>query len=174
MANKQPTLCSDLVPAPADYGSYCDASRNGAGGVWFGLEWNLPPIVWRVAFPQDIQNQMVMQHNPKGSISNSDLEMVGLIFQWLVLKNFVDLAHTHVACWCDNTPTVAWASWLLSTKATKAAWLLHILALRMTACQASPLTTLHVDGKTNCMADFASRSFTKFPDSTSFLTEFHC
>jgi len=50
--------------------------------------------------------------------------------QWWVLKNFADLAHTHVACWCDNTTTVAGASRLLSTKAKKAARLLGILALR--------------------------------------------
>jgi len=73
--------------------------------------------------------------------------MVGLILQWLVLENFAELAHTHVACWCDNTPTVAWASRLLSTKAKKAARLLRILALRMIACQASLLTTFHIEGK---------------------------
>ena len=99
--------------------------------------------------------------------------MAGLVLQWLVLENFAELAHTHVACWCDNTPTVAWAMRLLSTKATKAAKLLRILALRMIACQSSPLTTFHVEGERNQMADFASRSFTDFPESTNFLTEFH-
>jgi len=56
---------------------------------------------------------------------------------------------------------------------TKAAKLLQILALRMIACQSSPLTTFHVEGERNQMADFASRSFTDFPESTNFLTEFH-
>jgi len=37
MANKQPTPCMDLMPAPADYGGYCDAARSRAGGEWFGL-----------------------------------------------------------------------------------------------------------------------------------------
>jgi len=83
-----------------------------------------------VEFPPDIQQQLVLQENPHGKISNSDLEMVGLILQWWVLKNFADLAHTHLACWCDNTTTVAGASRLLSTKAKKAARLLGILALR--------------------------------------------
>jgi len=173
VANKHPTPCQDLVQAPADYGGYCDASKNGAGGVWFGFERHLPPIVWRVEFPPEIQKQLVSQDNPRGTISNSDLEMLGLILQWLVLENFVELAHTHVACWCDNTPTVAWASKLLSTKAVKAAQLLRILALRMNACQASPLTTLHIEGTKNGMANFALRSFKKFPDTKAFLTEFH-
>jgi len=119
VANKQPTPCTDLVPAPVDYGGYCDALHIGAGSVWFGLKRHLPPVVWQVSFPLEMQNQMVTHDNPMGTISNSEFEMVGLLFHWLVLKNFADLAHTHVACWCDNTPTVAWASQLLSTKAKK-------------------------------------------------------
>ncbi len=71
--------------------------------------------------PPDIQQQLVTHDNPKGTISNLDLEMVGLILQWLVLENFADVAHTHIACLCDNTPTVAWSLRLLSTKAVKVA-----------------------------------------------------
>jgi len=59
LANQQPTLCADLVPAPADYGGYCNASKNGTGGVWFGLECNLPPIVWHIEFTKEIQDQLV-------------------------------------------------------------------------------------------------------------------
>jgi len=50
-AAAQPTPCADLMPAPADYLGYCDASKQGAGGVWFGGIQHLPPIVWRIAFP---------------------------------------------------------------------------------------------------------------------------
>jgi len=83
--------------------------------VW--LQMPITPIVWHVEFPQEIQAKMVSYNNLKGTISNSDLEILGLILHWLVLENLPDLAHTHVACWCDNTPMVAWASKLLSTKA---------------------------------------------------------
>jgi len=109
MANRQPTLYADLVPAPANYGGYCNASRNSAGRVWFGLDRQLPPIIWRLEFPKEIQQQLISQDNPCGNISNLDLEMVRLILQWLVLENFANLAHMHVVCWCDNTPTVSWA-----------------------------------------------------------------
>jgi len=173
VALKSPTPCEDLVPALADFGGYCDASQMGAGGVWFGLERKLPPIIWRIEFPPEIRKQMVTQSNPKGSISNSDLEMTGLLLQWIVLESITDLAHAHVACWCDNTPTVAWATKLLSSKAVKAAQILRILALRMLHCRAAPLTTLHVAGDTNKMADFASRSFEAFPNTNNFLTEFN-
>jgi len=140
--------------------------------VW--PEYSTPkPIVWHVQFPDTIQCQVVSHINPRGTITNSDLEMVGLLLQWIVLEQFTDLTHAHVTCWCDNTPTVAWATKLLATKATNAARLLRILALRMLACQASPLTTVHTPGITNKMADFASRSFAAFPAEQAFLTEFH-
>jgi len=172
IALQDPTPCTDLVPALADFGGYCDASKEGAGGVWFGLNKALPPLVWRVVFPLEIQNDIVSDANKTGKISNSDLEMTGLLLHWLVLERIADLAHSHVACWCDNTPTVAWASRLLSTKATNAARILRVLALRMLDCKASPMTTQHVAGELNVMADFASRSFVSFPEQRAFLTEF--
>jgi len=129
VAMKEPTLCQDLVPALADFGGYCDVSQTGAGGIWFGLSKKLPPIVWRVEFPLEVQQQMIMHDNPRGSILNSDLDMMGLLLHWIVLELCTDLTHAHVVCWCDNTPTVTWASKLLSTKATIAVQLLQILAL---------------------------------------------
>jgi len=98
---------------------------------------------------------------------------MGLLFHWLVLKKFTDLAHSHVAIWCDNTPTVAWATKLLAAKAVLAVQLLRMLALRMILCCSSPLTMLHVPGNLNCMADFASQSFIQCMSSQDFLTEFH-
>jgi len=43
----------------------------------------------------------------------------------------------------------------------------------MITCRASPLTTSHIAGDMNKMADFASRSFVSCPDIKQFLTEFH-
>jgi len=172
VAMKHPTPCKDLVPAPADFLGYCNALQAGAGGVWFGLAKKLPPIIWRVEFPPEIRRQVVTQNNPTGSISNLDLEMTGLLLQWIVLESVTKLAHAHVACWCDNTPTVAWATKLLSTKAIKAAQILRILALCMLHCRVSPLTMLHIAGDTNKVADFVSRLLQEFPNPNMFLTEF--
>jgi len=150
-----------------------DIVTQGASGVWYGLECKLPPLVWRIKFPPEIQQEVVSQHNPQGKLTNSNLEMVGLLLQWLVLKQVVDLRHAHIACWCDNTPMVAWATKLLTTKAMTALRLIRILALHMFTCQASPLTALHILGKHNWMADFASWSFSLYPTQKIFLTEFH-
>jgi len=64
MATEHPTPCHDLVPAPANFGGYCNASKHGAGGIWFSLNTKLPPIIWCVQFPKDVQHQVVSQTNP--------------------------------------------------------------------------------------------------------------
>jgi len=69
---------------------------------------------------------------------------------------------------------MAWATCLLSTKATNTACILGILAfLCMLTCQASPMTTQHIAGKLNTMADLASYFFTTHPDPCAFPTNFH-
>jgi len=77
----------------------------------------------------------------------------------MVLEHLADLAHAHVTCWYDNIPTVVWASKLLASKAKQAAQLLRILVLHILACPAMAPITFHVPGKSNSMANFASRSF---------------
>jgi len=62
---------------------------------------------------------------------------------------------------------------MLSTKAPTAAKLLRTLALRMLECQSSPLTTQHVPGVKNKMANFASWSFKRHTKTEEFLTTFH-
>jgi len=69
------TPCADFLPAPADCGGFCDAFKHVAGGVWFGLEKALSPIVWPVQFTEETQLEPVSQDNPIGRITNSDLEM---------------------------------------------------------------------------------------------------
>jgi len=168
----RPTLCRDLVPAAPDYIGYCDASHHGAGGVWFGGQRTLPPVVWRVAFPTDIGQSIISSSNPTGHLTNSDLEMAGMLCQWLVLESIAPVAHAHVAIGCDNTPAVSWTSRLLSSKAPVAAHLLRALAIRMITCEASPLAACHIPGKINIMADMASHSFAAFPEDSAFLMHF--
>jgi len=70
------------------------------GSIWFGLSMELPPIVWQIKFPEDVQCQVVVvfHTNPQGKITNSDLKMVGLLLEWIVLEQFADLKHAHIAC----------------------------------------------------------------------------
>ena len=156
----RPTSTKELVVGEPDYLGYCDASGIGAGGVWFGVHAELDPIVWRVEFPHDIRDRLVSESNPTGDITNSDLELAGLVLHWLVLEYVVDdLRHKHVAMYCDNTPTVAWANRLASKNSKIAGRLLRALALRQRTRRASPLLSISIAGEDNVMADVASRSF---------------
>ena len=55
---------------------------------------------------------MVSFDNPTGTITNSDLEMAGMVLHYLVLEHdLVALQHVpHVAVWCDNMPKVSWTN----------------------------------------------------------------
>jgi len=172
MATKDPTPCTDLIPTSPDFIGYCDASKHGTGRVWFGATQNLPPIVWCTKFPLAIQQSLISTTNPHGAISNSNLEMAGLLLHWMVLKSLADLHHAHVTAHCNNLPMVAWTSHLISSKDTVTAHLLHALTLHMLTCQASPLTPFHLPGTANQMTDFASCSFTTLPKNHAFLTKF--
>ena len=161
LVGTRPTHLKQLVADEPGYIGYCDASKRGAGGVWFcGTDRNdLEPVVWRVPWPQDIKDQVVSFDNPTGTITNSDLEMAGLLLHYLVLENLTDLKHVHVAAWCDNTPTVSWANKLNSAKSRVAARLVRALSLRIQVNEASPLITVSIAGTDNVMADVASRAF---------------
>jgi len=100
---------------------------------------------------------------------------MGLLLHWMVLELCMDVAHAHIACWYDNTPTIAWASKLLSTKATMAVQLLWILALQMLHCWASPLTMLHAPccRRHEYNSRFCIAIVQRFLMPNHFLTEFH-
>jgi hypothetical protein len=157
----RPTNCKELIVHVPGYIGYCDASKLGAGGVWLSGSFLLPPVVWRIEWPLDIQQKMVSYDNPTGSISNSDLEMAGMLAHYLVLEHLVSLRHVHVAAWCDNTPTVSWTNKLSSSRSRVAGRLVRALALRIHANEASPLISVSIAGVDNKMADMASRTFSR-------------
>ena len=149
-----------MVGDPA-YVGYCDASKLGAGGVWLSGERTLQPTVWRLEWPDDIRNNVVSYSNPTGTITNSDLEMAGMLIHFLALEHLVTLQHTHVAAWCDNTPTVSWTNRLSSSRSAIAGRLTRALALRLHANRASPLISVSIAGHYNRMADISSRTFNR-------------
>ena len=156
----RPTSILELTPKSPDYIGYVDASGFGAGGVWFGSDSYLSPTVWRIEWPATIQNNLVSFQNPRGTLTNSDLEMAGHLLHWLVLELIAptSLQFKCAGIFSDNTPTVSWAYKLCSTKSVIAGHLLRALAIRLHVHQASPLLTTHVAGDENTMADSASRS----------------
>jgi len=168
----QPCAPTSSQPPPTTWDTVMLPNKVLGVGVWFRAACTIPSIVWHVAFPKALQQQLATANNATGTISNSDLEMAGLLLHWLTLKNLADLQHTHVAARCDNSPTVAWTTHLISSKDTVAANFIWALSVCMLACQASPLAPFHLPGEANCMANLASHSFTSSPSNHAFLTHF--
>jgi hypothetical protein len=168
----RPTHVKELVPGDDHYTGYCDACAAGAGGVWLGGDVNLRPIVWRVQFSYSITSQVVSDANPRGRLTNSDLEMAAVLLHYMVLEQAVDLRYIRTGVWSDNTPTVAWTKRMADhSQAPTAGRLLRGLAAFQRAVQAGPLTIGSIPGKDNDMADVASRSF-NITCASSFLTFF--
>jgi hypothetical protein len=159
-----PTKCSNLVTAWPDYIGIKDASKQGVGGIIIGENKAVPPTVFRLQWPDDIKADVVSTANPTGSITNSDLEMAGLILLWLVMEQVcTDLDNAHVALFSDNSPTVHWVERLASRHSQVAMQLIRALALRLKIRNASPLTPLHIAGVQNSITDIPSRSFGSNP-----------
>jgi len=141
-----------------------DASIHGVGGCIVGEVLGCVPTVFRVEWPQDIKDDMVSERNPEGRITNSDLEMAGLLILFLVIEAVCTLkSGHHLALFSDNQPTVHWVRRMASKSSQVAGQLVRALALRMKIRGVSQLTTLHVEGKKNAMTDIPSRSFGSNP-----------
>jgi hypothetical protein len=83
-----PTAIDKIVPdgLPSTQGA-CDASKKGLGGVHFVPLPNgdLKPILWRQTWPTSVSAKLVSTDNPRGSVTNSDLELAATIAQFDVL-----------------------------------------------------------------------------------------
>ena len=179
LVNQRPTSVLELVPDTPNFIGYTDSSKTAIGGVWTNGNKSLPhQWVWRLEWPQVIQDKFISSSNLNGTISINDLEMAGLLMGWLVLEQIIpeSIQGAHIGLFCDNMSTVAWTQKHSTATSTIAGHLLRALALRQHINKTSPLSTVHIEGIANKMADAASRSFTdkKFTDSnTSFLQTFN-
>ena len=157
---KIPTHVLQLVDGYPDFLGYSDACKLGCGGIWMGITEDIGYIVWRVEFPQDIQNELVTWSNLDGTITISDLELAGMIIEWLVLEELVDdLTFKHVGLNCDNSNAVSWTNKYRTAKSIPASRLLRLLCVRMHMRRASPLLSIGIRGDDNDMSDVSSRSF---------------
>eukprot|EP00978_Attheya_sp_CCMP212_P019718 scaffold55486_cov39-Attheya_sp.AAC.1 len=160
-----------------------DAAAPGMGGVWLlaetevsvdqvgtraptlapcDQEGRLPqlqqPILWRAQFPKHIQKELVSFSNPRGRITNSNLELAGSIAHNDVLAQLVDVTEATTASGTDNTPTLAWRHKGSTTTSKAAAYLLRCLALHQRHYRYLR-RDFFIPGISNCMADDCSRLF---------------
>ena len=117
-----------------------------------------PPYVWRAPFLSSVQQALVSTDNPAGSITNSDLELVGTIAHEATLAMVHDLCHCTIATFSDNTLAVAWGNKASTTTAGPTSYLLRSSSLLQ--CQHWYLSQqFYIPGPANHLADFASRRF---------------
>ena len=107
-ASREPTHVNELVPGPADYKGTLDASGEAAGGVWLPGRRELAPIVWRVKWPTEVTKRLVTEANPKGDITNSDLELAGGLLHLAALAQHFDIRERTVLSKTDNLATLYW------------------------------------------------------------------
>ena len=67
-----------------DFIRVVDASSHGIGGVIIGELSECLPTVFRLQWPPDITANVKSEANPQGTITNSDLELAGLVLLWLM------------------------------------------------------------------------------------------
>jgi hypothetical protein len=152
------THVRELVPDIPRHAGYHDAAAEGAGGVWFSLCDDTPPMVWREAFPDNNAREVVSVETPKGRLSNSDLELAAEVLAVGVALERGNFKHTPLGTFCDNTPTVSWVNRIASkSKSPTSGRLLRDLAFMLYCAQVGRLTTVHVPGVENVMANIASR-----------------
>jgi hypothetical protein len=157
--SSRPTHMRELVPDMPHYVGYHNAAAEGARGVWFLLVDDMPPQVWRTEFPVDIGTDVILDDNLEEKITNSDLKLAAEVFAvGIVLEKAPQAKHAPLGTLCNNTPTVSWINQMASkSKSPTAGRLLRGLAIMLFANHAGRLTTIHVPGVDNVMADIASQ-----------------
>ena len=127
------------------------------GGVWFDLlHPGAAPIVWCAPFPAAVQQELITAEHPHGTISISDLELVGTIAHKDVLASTRHV-HEHTL-WVagDNKALLSWATKGSATSDRARAYLLRLNALHQRA-HCYVVRHHFIAGTDNSMADDASR-----------------
>jgi hypothetical protein len=109
-STSRPTSISEIIPttpsqvgsvtnpAPVECGSHGpDSSPSPAA-----LALLLPPILWHTTWPAPIQSQLITDTNPRGMLTNRDLELAGPILHQDVITSHIDCREATTHTMCDN------------------------------------------------------------------------
>ena len=82
--------------------------------------------------PNSGKDDVVTESNPNGRITDSDLEMAGLLMLWRVMESICDIPIAcHCALFSDNKPMMSWVCQMAANRSLVAKQLLQALALRL-------------------------------------------
>ena len=83
-------------------GSKTHGTMGGIGGQWPASR------VRGKKYPTPENSNVVSDANPKGTITNSDLKLAGLVLLWLMMEHVCGpLSEKCIALFSDNSPTVS-------------------------------------------------------------------
>jgi len=127
---RRPTRIGEVIPVtPCTHGA-CDAAGSGMGGVHFIPSRNkILPILWRQQFPTNMTKALVSFANPRGTITNSDLELEGSIAQADMWCQAVDVQERTIHNCYDDIATVHWQQKGSTTTLGLVAYLLRLQAI---------------------------------------------
>ena len=178
----RPTRLQELIPtAPSVTGTH-DASRLGAGGVWFPSADAVPrsttvyrltgdgthiqpetlqqphPILWQQSYPSNLQRTLKTSNNPEGTNSISDFELAGSVLHHEAAAHCYDVRERTILSTTDNTNTLYWHRKGSVTTTAPTAPLLRLQALHQRYHRYLPLKD-YIPGAENQLADLPSRLF---------------
>ncbi len=159
-STSRPMWCRELVAGWPDFIGVVNASSHGVGGVIIGKMSECPPTVFRLQWPPNITANVISKANPRGTLTNSDLKLAGLVLLWLMMEHVCGpLAEKRIALFSDNSPIVSWVQQMACPSSLVAEQLIRVLALHFNLQKVCPITTLHIAGDQNSMTDIPSRLF---------------
>jgi hypothetical protein len=124
----------------------------------------------KAKFEPEVVRKLVSFSNPRGTVTNSDLELAAGLVQHDVAAQAFDIQERTISSGSDNTPTIAWQTKGSTTTTGAPAYLLRLQALHQRFhCYHS--SAFFVPGKLNTMADDCSRLW-HLPDA-ALLTHFN-
>jgi len=125
------TRIAELLPRDPSVIGATDASGAGMGGVAFvATTADIEAVVWRQSFPDSILRKLLASFaNPKGMVTNNDLELCATVGQHDVLNCAFDLREHTIHSFHDNTPAQWWQRKGSATTLGPAASLLRLQGL---------------------------------------------
>jgi hypothetical protein len=149
-STRRPTCCQELVAGWLDFVGVVNASSHGMGGIIIGKLSECPPTVFHLQLLPDITANVITKLNLTGTITNSDLELAGLVILWIMMEHVcTDLADKCVALFSNNSPSVGWDQCMAMRSSLVAEQLIWVLALRFNIQGICPITMLHICGDQN-------------------------
>ncbi len=132
-------------------------------GHWWSDNWgthrmHADSVWWQ--WLEDMTGNIKTLNNPGCMISNSDLEMAGLLLLWLAMEGVCGtLREKWVMLLSNNSPMVGWVERLALKWSTVAKHLIQALAMYLKTNQTCPITPMHIPGHQHTIANVLSCSF---------------